>query len=62
VNPPAQQGATTGLVSAATGILSLLYFRWENAGWLIPIDRFSGYILARIAGVRLAGSRRSRPA
>ena len=52
--------ATSGLVSAATGILSLLYFRWEDAGWLIPIGRFSGYILAGVAGVRLAGSRRSR--
>src|SRR5262245_55933324 len=34
--------AAAGLVSAATGILSLLYFRWENAGWLIPAGRFLG--------------------
>jgi hypothetical protein len=54
--------AATGLVSAATGILSLLYFRWENAGWLIPIGRFSGYILAGMTGVRLTGARQSRPA
>ena len=54
--------AATGLVSAATGILSPLYFRWENAGWLIPIGRFSGYILAGMTGVRLAGARQSRPA
>lgn len=57
-----RSAATTGLVSAATGILSLLYFRWENAGWLIPIGRFSGYILAGMTGVRLAGARQSRPA
>jgi hypothetical protein len=50
--------AATGLVSAATGILSLLFFRWENAGWLIPIGRFSGYILAGMTGVRLAGPAR----
>jgi hypothetical protein len=54
--------AATGLISAATGTLSLLYFRWENAGWLIPIGRFSGYLLAGMAGVRLAGSRPPRPA
>jgi hypothetical protein len=47
--------AATGLVSAAIGILSLLFFRWENAGWLIPIGRFSGYILAGMTGVRLPG-------
>jgi hypothetical protein len=31
-----------------------LYFRWENAGWLIPIGRFSGYVLCGVAGARLA--------
>jgi hypothetical protein len=54
--------ATAGLVSATSGILSPLYFRWENAGWLIPIGRFSGYILAGIAAVRLAASPESPPA
>jgi hypothetical protein len=52
--------ATTGMVSATTGVLAPLYFRWENAAWLIPISRFSGYITAGIAGTRLAGPRRSR--
>jgi hypothetical protein len=52
--------ATAGLASAATGILSPLYFRWENAAWLIPISRFSGYVTAGIAGIRLTSPRRSR--
>lgn len=43
-----------GLTSAAAGVASPLYFRWENAGWLIPIGRFSGYALSGIAGVRMA--------
>ncbi|MDQ3432896.1 MAG: hypothetical protein M3467_11910 [Actinomycetota bacterium] len=45
---------TTGMVSAAAGVLSPLYFRWENAGWLIPIGRFSGYAVGGIAGTHLA--------
>lgn len=51
LGPPA---VAAGLVSAVSGVASPLYFRWENAGWLIPIGRFSGYLLAGIAGVRLA--------
>jgi hypothetical protein len=47
-------GAVAGVVSAAAGVLSPLYFKWENAGWLIPIGRFSGYLLGGIVGVRLA--------
>lgn len=43
-----------GLVSAGSSILSPLYFLWEDAGWLIPIGRFSGYIVSGIAGVKLA--------
>jgi hypothetical protein len=50
--------AVTGLVSAAAGVLSPLYFRWESAGWLIPIGRFSGYIVSAIAGARLASAPR----
>lgn len=41
-------------VSAVSGILSPLYFHWEQAGWLIPIGRFSGYVVSSIAGVRLS--------
>jgi hypothetical protein len=48
----------TGLVSAATGIASPLYFLWEPAGWLIPIGRFTGLIVSGIAGVKLAKGRR----
>jgi len=47
-----------GLVSAATGIASPLYFLWEPAGWLIPIGRFPGLIVSGIAGVKLALRRR----
>lgn len=43
-----------GLVSAGSSLASPLYFLWEDAGWLIPIGRFSGYIVSGIAGVRLA--------
>lgn len=46
--------ATTAYVSAAAGVLSPAYFRWENAGWLIPIGRFTGYIVGGVLGVRLA--------
>ncbi len=47
-------GAATGWGSAAAGIASPAYFRWENAGWLIPIGRFSGYLLGGVVGARLA--------
>ncbi len=45
--------AITGLVSAASSLLSPLYFVWEPAGWLIPAGRFSGLLVSGIAGVRL---------
>ena len=45
--------AIAGLVSAAFGLLSPLYFLKEQAGWLIPIGRFSGLLVSGIAGVRL---------
>jgi hypothetical protein len=47
-----------GLVSAGSSIISPLYFLWEPAGWLIPIGRFSGYIVSGIAGVKLAQSKK----
>lgn len=45
--------AVTGAVSAVAGVASPLYFRWEAAGWLIPIGRFTGYLLAGLTGARL---------
>jgi hypothetical protein len=45
--------AMTGLVSAASGLLSPLYFVKEQAGWFIPVGRFSGLLVSGIAGVRL---------
>lgn len=48
----------TGLGSAVAGALAPLYFVAEPAGWLIPIGRFSGFVVSGIAGVRL--SRRKR--
>jgi hypothetical protein len=47
-------GLATALTSAASSVLSPAYFRWEAAGWLIPIGRFSGYVLSGVAGVRMA--------
>src|SRR5215213_23276 len=44
--------AIAWLVSAASGLLSPLYFLKEQAGWLIPIGRFSGLLVSGIAGVR----------
>ena len=46
--------ANTGLAAAAAGVLSPAYFRWENAGWLIPIGRFGGYVVTGILATRLA--------
>lgn len=46
--------AMTGLVSAAAGLLTPLYFVAEPAGWLIPIGRFSGLAAIAVAGFRLA--------
>lgn len=43
-----------GLVSAAANLLTPAYFRWEPAGWLIPIGRFSSYLLSGVIGARLA--------
>lgn len=43
-----------GLVSAGSSLASPLYFLWEDAGWLIPIGRFSGYVISGITGVKLA--------
>ena len=45
--------AITGLVSAASSLLSPLYFVEEQAGWFIPVGRFSGLLVSGIAGVRL---------
>jgi hypothetical protein len=46
--------AIAGLVSAALGILSPLYFVTEAAGVLVPVGRFSGLVVSGISGVRLA--------
>jgi hypothetical protein len=51
--------AITALVSAASGLLSPLYFLWEPAGWLIPGGRFPGLVIGSIVGIRL--SRRTAP-
>ena len=48
--------AITGLVSAASSLLSPLYFVKEQAGWFIPVGRFSGLLVSGIAGVRLGRS------
>jgi hypothetical protein len=53
-------GAAIGEASAAAGVLAPLYFRWEQAGWLIPIGRFSGYALGAVIGARLVGSANGR--
>ena len=45
--------AIIGLVSAASGLLSPLYFLKEQAGWFIPVGRFSGLLVSGISGVRL---------
>jgi hypothetical protein len=49
--------AITGLISAASGLLSPLYFVKEQAGWFIPLGRFSGLVVSGIAGVRLGRPR-----
>ena len=48
--------AITGLVSAASSLLSPLYFVKEQAGWFIPVGRCSGLLVSGIAGVRLGRS------
>jgi hypothetical protein len=50
--------AIAGLASAATSLLSPLYFLAEPAGWFIPAGRFSGLLVSGIAGTRLAGGAR----
>ncbi len=50
-------GGVLGLVSAAANLLTPAYFRWEPAGWLIPIGRFSSYLLSGVLGARLASRR-----
>jgi hypothetical protein len=47
---------TAALAAAVPNILSPLYFVAESAGWLIPIGRFPGLVIAGIAGGRLARS------
>jgi Domain of unknown function (DUF4386) len=44
--------AIAGLVSAAAGMLSPLYFVTESAVWLIPAGRFSGLLVSGIAGAQ----------
>jgi hypothetical protein len=46
--------AIAALVSAASGLLSPLYFLWEPAGWLIPGGRFPGLVIGSIVGIRLS--------
>jgi hypothetical protein len=45
--------AIAGLVSAAAGVLSSLYFVTERAAWFIPAGRFLGLLVSSIAGARL---------
>ena len=45
--------AIAGLISAAAGVLSPLYFVTERAVWLIPVGRFSGLVVSAIAGAIL---------
>jgi hypothetical protein len=45
--------AITGLISAASGLLSPLYFVKEAARWFIPVGQFSGLLVSGIARVRL---------
>jgi hypothetical protein len=47
-------GARLGPLSAVANLITPAYFRWEPAGWLIPIGRFSGYLHSGVIGVRLA--------
>lgn len=47
-------GTRVGWASAAASLLSPAYFRWEQAGWLIPIGRFTGYLVSGIVGARLS--------
>ena len=51
---------TAGLASATAGALSPLGMVLQPAVWLIPAGRFSGLVVAGIAGARL--SRGTSPA
>src|SRR5262249_23698469 len=42
--------AIAGLASAATNLLTPLYFAWEPAAWLVPVGRFPGLVVSGIAG------------
>lgn len=53
-------GRVLGVLSAVANLITPTYFRWEPAGWLIPIGRFSGYLLSGEIGVRLATGRTTR--
>lgn len=55
-----KSGVAVGLASAVANLSTPAYFRWEPAGWLIPIGRFSSYLLSGVIGIRLA-ARRSPP-
>jgi hypothetical protein len=50
--------AVAGQVSAASSLLTPLYFLWEPAGWLIPVGRFTGLLVSGFAGVRLGRATR----
>lgn len=52
-----KSGVAVGLASAAANLSTPAYFRWKPAGWLIPIGRFSSYLLSGVIGVRLAAWR-----
>jgi hypothetical protein len=47
---------SAAIAAAVPNVLSPLYLVAEPAGWLIPIGRFPGLVIAAIAGVRLARS------
>ncbi len=49
--------AIAGLVSAAAGVLSPLYFIAKPAAWFIPAGRMSGLVVSGIAGARLSRRR-----
>ncbi|WP_129670009.1 hypothetical protein [Phytoactinopolyspora endophytica] len=51
-------GAVLGALSTTANLITPAYFRWEPTGWMIPIGRFSGYLLSGVIGARLATRRR----
>jgi hypothetical protein len=46
--------AYAGLASAASSLLSPVYFVWKPGGWFIPGGRFSGLLIFGIAGAKMA--------